>query len=289
MSAAAQIRRPVLRYHGGKFRLAPWLLSLFPAHRTYVEAFGGAASVLLQKPRAKAEIYNDLDGEVVNVFRVLQDHHSALQLQRLLSLTPFSRAEFQRAYEPSVSAVDAAAKMITRSFMGFGSASTTRMHQTGFRSSSQRSKTGSPTPAQDWANWPEQVPHFVERLRTVCIEHRDAAVVMAQHDAPTTLHYVDPPYVPVTRSSLKHKSINRGHYYKHDMDDAGHARLAEVLRSLAGMVVVSGYRSALYEQLYGDWMRLDRNHRADGGRARVESVWLNPACARVQRQQELLG
>lgn len=289
MSAAVAIRRPVLRYHGGKFRLAPWLISLFPAHLTYVEAYGGAASVLLQKPRSKAEVYNDLDAEVVNVFRVLQDPHSALQLQRLLSLTPFARAEFQRAYEPSVSAVDAAAKMITRSFMGFGSASTTRMHQTGFRSSSQRSRLGSPTPAQDWANWPAQVPHFIERLRTVCIENRDAIAVIAQHDAPSTLHYVDPPYVPSTRSSLKHKSINRGHYYKHDMDDAGHRRLAEVLRSLTGMVIVGGYRSVLYQDLYGDWERLDRNSRADGGRPRIESVWMNPACSSVQRQQGLFA
>lgn len=289
MISAAQIRRPVLRYHGGKFRLAPWLLSMFPPHRTYVEAFGGAASVLLQKPRSKAEVYNDLDDEVVNVFRVLRDPLSAAVLRRRLYLTPFARTEFQCGYEPPTDAIDAAAKMITRSFMGFGSASTTRMHQTGFRSSSQRSKTGSPTPAQDWANWPEQVPLFIERLRTVCIENRDAAVVMAQHDAPTTLHYVDPPYVPATRSSLKHKGLQRGHYYKHDMDDAGHRRLAEVLRSLSGMVIVSGYRSALYEELYGDWQRLDRNHRADGGRARVESVWMNPACASVQQQQDLLA
>lgn len=285
--SADPITRPVLRFHGGKFRLAPWILSLFPEHRTYVEAFGGAASVFLQKPRARAEVYNDLDGEVVNVFRVLQDPHTAAELQRLLSLTPFARTEFLRAYEPASGPIDAAAKMVMRSFMGFGSASTTRMHCTGFRSSSKRAGHGSPTPAADWSNWPDQVPKFVDRMRGVCIENRDAAVVMAQHDSPSTLYYCDPPYVPATRSSLKHKGIHRGHYYKHDMDDAAHRRLAEVLRSFAGMVILSGYRSALYDELYGDWLRLDRHHRADGSRPRIESVWLSPACAERQQQRVL--
>jgi DNA adenine methylase len=287
MSSAAEIRRPVMRFHGGKFRLAPWVLSLLPPHRTYVEGFGGAASVLLQKPRSRAEIYNDLDFELVNIFRVLQDPRTAEDLRRLASLTPFARAEFWRAYEPPAGPVDAAHKMIVRSFMGFGSASVTRTHQTGFRSSSRRAGHGSPTPAADWSNWPNHVPLFVERLRGVCIENRDAVAVMAQHDSPSTLHYVDPPYVQSTRSSLKQRNGNRGHYYKHDMDDAGHRRLAEFLRSVTGMVVLSGYRSALYDELYGDWVRLDRHHRAYGGRARVESVWLNPACAERQTQQVL--
>ncbi|HTF45052.1 MAG TPA: DNA adenine methylase [Terriglobales bacterium] len=282
-----KIRRPVLRFHGGKYKLAPWLISIFPAHRTYVECFGGAASVLMRKPRSPAEIYNDMDAEVVNVFRVLQDPHTATELQRLLSLTPFARDELVRAYEPASGPIEAAAKMIMRSFMGFGSASTTRMHCTGFRASSKRSGDGSPTPAAEWCTWTDAVPVFLERLRGVCIENRDAIAVMTQHDSTTTLHYLDPPYVQASRSSLKHKSIHRGHYYKHDMDDAGHRRLAEFARTVNGMVVLSGYRSSLYDELYGDWPRLERNHMADGARPRIECAWLNPACAASQRQRGL--
>jgi DNA adenine methylase len=275
------LSRPVLRYHGGKWKLAPWIISHFPPHRTYVEPLGGGGSVLMRKPRTYGEVYNDLDGEAVNVFRVLQDPEKAEELRRRLELTPFARDEFRSAYEPAKDDVDAAAKMIARAFMGFGSASMTRMHVTGFRSNASRCGT---TPAQDWTNWPYQVPAFCARLRGVVIENRDAIAVMTQHDSPATLHYVDPPYVQSSRSSLSHKNGNRGHYYRHDMEDVDHERLAEFLQTVDGMVVLSGYRTELYQRLFADWTALEREHMADGARRRVETLWLNPRCAAAQRQ-----
>lgn len=94
------IKRPVLRYHGGKFRLSGWIRSFFPPHQVYVEPFGGAGSVLLTKEPAYAEVYNDLDGDVVNFFRVLRDPIQRAALCELVALTPFSRAEFECAYAP---------------------------------------------------------------------------------------------------------------------------------------------------------------------------------------------
>src|SRR3954466_7106373 len=91
-------RRPVLRWHGGKWKLAPWIISHFPPHRIYVEPFGGAASVLLRKTPAFSEIYNDLDGEAVNLFQVLRRPADAGRLIELLELTPFARAEFEDSY-----------------------------------------------------------------------------------------------------------------------------------------------------------------------------------------------
>jgi len=84
------IDRPVLRYHGGKFRIAPWVIEHFPPHRTYVEPFGGAAGVLLQKPRAYSEIYNDLDSDVVNFFQVLRDPAQLDRLLQACAATPYA-------------------------------------------------------------------------------------------------------------------------------------------------------------------------------------------------------
>lgn len=267
------IDRPVLRYHGGKFRLAPWILSFFPQHHTYVEPYAGGGSVLMLKRRSKAEVYNDLAADVVNVFRVLQDPQSAEQLRRLSFLTPFARVEFERAYEPTDDPIERAMRTVARSFMGFGSASVHLSHQTGFRASSRRSST---TPAMDWVNWPEHVPAFVERLRGVVIESRDALACMAAHNHPDTLFYVDPPYVHSTRgctTGVRQK-------YEVEMTDADHVELAEVLHSLQGMVVLSGYPSSLYDfELYRSWERHERVALADGARERTEVVWMNPACS----------
>src|SRR4051794_13847975 len=154
--------RPALRWHGGKWLLAPWIISHFPAHRVYVEPFGGGASVLLRKPQVAAEIYNDLDGRVVNVFRVLRDPVKAAELKRRAELTPFARAEFEWSYGSPVDDIDDAHRAIVLSFMGFGSDSVTRSCRTGFRSKMSDSRS---LPSQAWATWHESIPQFVDRLR----------------------------------------------------------------------------------------------------------------------------
>lgn len=270
------VTRPALRYHGGKWRLAPWLLLFFPPHRVYVEPFGGGASVLLRKDRSYGEIYNDLDGEVVNVFRVLRDRGD--ELLHALTLTPFARSEFGLSYAPAEDPVEQARRTIVRSFQGFGSAAATG-ERSGFRANSNRSGT---TPAHDWANLAEALPALVERLRGVVIENRDALAVAAHHDASTTLHYFDPPYVHSTRSGKVRGTATKGRAsgkaYRHEMDDDAHRAFALLAHSLEGMVVVSGYPSALYEQLFAGWERFERLCFADGARSRTEVVWLNPAC-----------
>ena len=238
----------------------------------------------MRKPRTHGEVYNDLDEEVVNVFRVLQDPKKAADLARRVSLTPFSRAEFRAAYQHQNDDLSRAWAMIVRSFMGFGSAAMTRTHVTGFRANSNRSGT---IPASDWANWPNQIKLFVSRLRGVVIENRDALQVMQTHDKPSTLHFVDPPYVPSTRTSLTNRNGNQGHYYRHDMDEADHLQLADKLHLLQGMVVLSGYRCELYDDLFHGWQRLDRKTHADGARKRVESIWLNSRSVRGMRQQSI--
>lgn len=259
-------RRPVLRWHGGKWLLAPWVIEHFPSHQVYVEPFGGAASVLMRKPRSYAEIYNDLDCEVVNLFRVLRSD-DACRLVEAVRLTPFARDEFAGAYQESADPVERARRLIIRSFMGFGSNGHNRL--TGFRANSNRSGT---TPAHDWVNYPDSLATVVKRIEGVTIENKDAKAVMAQHDAPTTLHYVDPPYVMATRS-------DDGADYAHEMDDEAHSELLIALRGLTGMVVLSGYPHPIYDDLLFDWRRVERKALADGAAPRTEVLWINQACA----------
>lgn len=272
--------RPALHYHGGKWRLAPWVISHFPPHRVYVEPFGGAASVLLRKPRSYSEVYNDRWRRVVDVFEVLRDPGMADDLRRRLTLTPFARDEFEAAdevaHDADIDVVERVRLTIIRSFMGHGSESTRADKSTGFRSNSNRSHT---TPAHDWANWPRVVPAFVDRMRGVVIENQDAATVMSRHDGPDTLHYCDPPYPHSTRT-LRHG-------YAFEMTDDEHRDLAAVVRSLGGMVVMSGYDCDLYAELYSDWRRVETDALADGARKRVEVMWINPAAEAALNREQL--
>lgn len=269
----ATASRPVLRYHGGKWRLAPWIISHFPAHRTYVEPFGGAGSVLLRKPAAVREVYNDLDEDVVNLFRVLRDGAGAERLTDMLRLTPFSRTEFEDAYEPTTDVVERARRLVVRSFMGFGS-SVFANHATGFRDYTK--DCGKERfPARDWARYPDCLSTIVDRLRNVIVDRRNALEVIPRHDSPATLYYVDPPYVLSTRSN------NRGvrQKYEHELNDDDHRAIAAQLHAVTGFVVISGYQCPLYVELYPSWRRVDRRAMADGANPRTESLWLNTACS----------
>lgn len=290
----AKPTRPVLRWHGGKWKLAPWIMQFFPQHRIYVEPFGGAGSMLMRKERVYAEVYNDLDDVVVNLFRVLRDEAKAARLTEQLRLTPFARAEFNEALEAAEDDVERARHLIVRSYMGFGSnahssspvadktafktytrpADQDAYRSTGFRANSNRSGT---TPAHDWANYPDALPAIVERLRGVIVESRPAIDVMKQHDGGGTLHYVDPPYLPETRSpankyDLKHRM------YRHELSVDDHKELLAFLQTLEGMVALSGYPSPLYDDALHDWKRVTTQALADGARKRTEVLWLNPAC-----------
>src|SRR3990167_4768507 len=261
------LKRPALRWHGGKFLLAPWIIEHFPPHRIYTEAYGGGASVLLRKPRAYAEVYNDLDEEVVGFFRLMQDPVQAGHLAERLRLTPFARAEFERAYQAQATAVDRAWALVVRSFMGFGSNSCNHQRQTGFRAASNRSGT---TRAHDWAHCPASLAAVVERLRGVVIERRPAIEILEAHDDPDTLHYIDPPYLHSTRQPGNLQN------YRYEMQDADHRILAQLLHRLRGGVVLSGYPSALYDQdLFASWHRVARVARADGALRRTEVLWIN--------------
>jgi DNA adenine methylase len=272
-----QISRPALRYHGGKFRLAPWVMSFFPPHLCYVEPFGGAAGVLIQKPRSYSEVYNDLDGDIVNFFRVIRDPEKRVQLEEALILTPYAREEFEIAFEPTKDMVERARRTVIRAQMGFGSAGATK-GQTGFRIDTKRAYG---TAQHLWSEYPTSIVALGDRFRGVLIENRPAIEVIRAHDAPETLHFVDPPYLHSTRVLQGGLKKGKGGYYRHEMTDQDHEALLSVLLGLDGMVVVSGYESNLYHDHLSGWTSHSTPARISGGRGTVmrkEVVWINQSC-----------
>lgn len=275
---------PVLRYHGGKFRLAPWIIRHFPPHRCYVEPFGGAAGVLVQKERAYAEVYNDLDGDIVNLFRVLREPGQCVRLIEQLLLTPYARDEFNIAFESTDEPIERARRTLVRAEMGFGSAGATKGH-TGFRVDTRR-KYG--TAQQLWSRFPENLARVCERLRGVMIENRPAVDVIRQHDASDTLFYVDPPYLLSTR----YVGAKHGRYYNCELTSDDHAELLEILRSLKGMVAISGYASPEYADALHGWLMASTEARISSARGtalRTECLWLNPACSRALDRAGIFG
>lgn len=275
------LSRPLLKYHGGKWRLAPWIIEHFPPHSMYVEPFGGGASVLLRKMPSKQEVYNDLDEEIVNFFRILRQPQQAMRLIEMLALTPHSRQEYELSCEPLASdecPVEKARRTVVRSFMGYGSAALTGQYKTGFRN---RHKIGDANLALNWSRLPEQIPLAMDRLRLVTLECLPAVELIPKYDHQKTLFYVDPPYVHETRNT-------NGNAYRHEMTDEQHAELARQLHAVKGMVIISGYDCPLYRELYAGWEMSTRVTIGEKAAHRTECLWRSPQASRKADGKSLL-
>lgn len=268
MQQTTSVTRPPLRWHGGKWRLAPWIIQHFPPHACYVEPFGGGASVLLRKQRAALDVYNDLDRAVVTLFQLLRD--SPDELIRRVELTPFSRSDFDRSQDYTAQPEDDISlclNLLIRSHMGFSSSGACGRggHQkTGFRGRGVRAGT---TPPENWRRFPPVLREVAQRMQGVVIEDRPALDLMAAHDDPETLFYLDPPYLPETR--------DQGADYMHEMTEEDHRALLNALPGFRSKIVLSGYSSALYDEALDGWFRRDRATHAEGARPRTEVIWMN--------------
>lgn len=270
--------RPALRWFGGKWRLASWVIEYLPPHDAYLEPYGGAASVLLRKPPAKLETWNDLHGRLVNFFRVLREQPGALV--RALELTPYARAEYDQAHVRALDPLEDARRFFVLSWQGrVGAAGDLDLSRrtSGWRyavSPTGRVTTSNGGPRyapRDFASAAADLPLVAERFRGVQIERAPALEVVARYDRPGVLHYVDPPYFDPTADLYSR--------YAHPMGEAEHVEMAEALHACQGMVVLSGRPSLLYDGLFGDWRRVDRQALTDAGLLAAESLWLNSAAA----------
>ena len=273
--------KPLMRYHGAKWRLAPWIISHFPQHHCYVEPFGGSAAVLISKEPSSREVYNDKNFEIVNLFNVIRDDQMRTELLRLLVMTPYSRTEFEFAKEvgQNDTPVMTALKLLVRAQMGFGSAGATRGN-TGFRLDTAR---GGTSLQSLWSELPTNVLEVTERLRNVIIENTDAYNVIKQHDRSNTLFYLDPPYTLDTRT-------NKDSYGKFEMREFEHTRLLELTLKSKGMFVISGYDNELYNDTLAGWTKSSIQtaiSSRNGSGKRTEVLWISPNCE--QQQPDIFG
>lgn len=262
----SSVSRPVMRYHGGKFRLAPWVIEHFPPHEVYVEPFGGGAGVLLRKSPSCVEVYNDLNGRVVNVFAVLRDAEKSARLVEMLRATPYAEGEYRAAREVSDDPVEDARRMIVLGHQGHGSTACAGGRMSGWR---RGVRPRGPASTKEWSELWGHVGDWADRMRGVYVESGDAIGVMTRWDAPSALHYIDPPYPACVRTSGEGK---RG--YAHEMTDAAHVEMLEFAGRLKGAVVISGYACPLYDEILSGWRRVDRAAMADAGARRVEVLWI---------------
>lgn len=276
------IPRPVIKYHGSKWRITPWIIEQFPPHKIYVEPFGGGGSVLLRKPRSRMEVINDMSDDLVNLFRVLQTPARARILAAKLWATPYARREYERAFVQTRRPIERARRLILRSRMGYGSAANLTRVSTGFRSRCWR---GNSSETEVWAKIPDEIRLYTERLRGVNIEHRHALEVILQHDSPETLFYLDPPYVAATRSSISRRESKSSRMYNHDMTIDDHAELLATIKTLRGMVILSAYDNALYNSELLGWRRIEKHACTEFGAPRTECLWISPNIPK--KQQEL--
>lgn len=251
--------RPALRYYGGKFRLAAWILNHFPKHICYIEPCFGGGSVLLLKPRSKVETVNDIDRNVVNFFQVLRDRPQ--ELINKIKLTPWARDEIELHPNCTDDPIEKARRFWLQSWMTIA--------QTDQNQSFRVSKKGTAQPAAILLQ-SDYLYSVANRLSGVQIENRDSLDFIETYDTENGLIYFDPPYLKDTRSHADE--------YAFEVDDQFHVAAAELLNKARAYVVVSGYTHPLYTQLYesNGWGRVDTIALANSQQLKTESLWLSP-------------
>jgi DNA adenine methylase len=272
LDEAASLRRRraiAFGWYGGKYSHLDWLLPLLPDAHHYCEPFAGSAAVLLNRAPAKVETYNDLDGEVVNFFRVLRDGPQGLI--RAIALTPFAREEFYIAIteagdEPTPQ--ERARRFYIRARQArTGLAQTATLGR--WANCRNTSRAGMSGVVSRWFGGIDALSEIAERLLRVQIENRPALDIIRVYDSPTTLFYCDPPY--------PHESRGDSKAYGFEMDEREHHELAGVLRAAKAKVALSGYRCRLMDELYAGWRRhdADAKHCHSIKQLRQESLWMN--------------
>lgn len=249
----------ILKYAGGKWRIAPWILSFFPPHKVYCEPYFGSGAVFFSKSACNIETINDIDGNVVNLFRVCRNHPA--ELARALEFTPWSREEFLSCMEMKTEdPVEWARRTVVRFHQSFG----TSNHS--LKSWRNSQIANGPHCAEQWNRLPEIVLKICGRLKGAQIENVDAIELIRRYNSPETLLYLDPPY-PL---DLREKNM-----YKHEMTDAQHEELLRTVLQSKSNVIISSYDNELYNDTLKGWFTAEKQTIAQQGLPRTEKLYMN--------------
>jgi DNA adenine methylase len=262
-------RKIAFGWYGGKYSHLEWLLPLLPAAHHYCEPFAGSAAVLLNRPPSPVETYNDIDGEVVNFFKVLRECPD--ELTRAIALTPFSREEFHNAINGTTETMAPLER--ARRFFVLARQTRTGLAQTAtlgrWANCKNSSRSGMSGVVSRWLGGVAGLDEISQRLLRVQIENRPAIDIIRLYDGPETLFYCDPPYLHDTRGDDS--------AYGYEMIDSEHVELSKKLRQCVGKVAISGYRNDLMDHLYKDWRRFDAPAKQAHSikKLRSECLWMN--------------
>lgn len=257
--------RTVLKYPGSKWNIAGQLINLIPEHHSYVEPFFGSGAVLFNKRASAIETINDLDSDVVNLFRCIQQDPE--RLARLVMTTPFSREEYDKQFEllnvtENEDSYQKAAGFLIKCWQGHGFR--TNGCKVGWKNDVQGRERA--YALWNWYRLPEWIIEIAERLRKVQIENRPAMEVVKRFNYETVFMYLDPPYLLSTRA---------GKQYKHEMSDTEHEELLKILLQSKAKIMISGYESEMYDDYLKDWTKVKFRSCAEHGKPRTEVCWMN--------------
>ena len=254
--------KAILKYPGAKWKIASWIIERMPKHHSYVEPFFGSGAVLFSKAPSPIETVNDLDENVVNLFKLVRNCPEELAIK--VYATPYSRREYDSTFESQEPAdeIEKARRFLVQCWQGHGFR--TNGYKVGWKNDVQGREQM--YAVYNWYRLPGWIMGITDRLKQVQIENRPAVEVIQRFNYENVLIYADPPYLLGTRTAKQ---------YMHEMTDQDHVRLLESLLQHKGSVIISGYQNELYDEILKGWCKESISAQAEHGKPRTETIWMN--------------
>lgn len=252
-----------MKYPGAKWRISDWIVSHFPTqYQNYIEPFFGSGAILFTKPQSVNEIANDIDGQVINLFKCVRDHGE--KLAYLVEMTPYSRQEYYESLNTDASNdLERARKYLVRLWQAYGAKT---CHNSGW----SHSRYGQVYRTRYWNLLPDRITSIIDRLKTVQFENCCALELIERCNRPDTLLYLDPPYPGNTRDKS---------YYKNELlQEKDHFDLLQLAKRHKGFVVISTYDNELYSEELAGWVKHNKKTYTHSGASRIETIYLSPNC-----------